>query len=298
MKNKGILYAVLAYLMWGVLPIYWKALKAVPAPEIIVHRILWACVIMLGVLIFGKKLAGFKAALNSPKRVLFFVLTAGLLGINWLVYIWAVNAGHLVQTSLGYFINPLVSVLLGVIFLKEKLRPMQWLPVGLAAAGVIYLTILYGQLPWISLALAFSFGLYGLLKKIAPLDPTYSMSLEMMILAVPSLGYLIYLESQGVSAFGHAGLLTTLLLLGAGLVTIMPIFLFSSAAQMIPLSMVGILQYLSTICQFLIGVLLYHEPFSSLQFIGFSIIWAALILYWGEAIQQRRSKPAEIQGAA
>ena len=205
-----------------------------------------------------------------------------LLSINWLTYVWAVNAGYIVETALGYFINPLLSVLMGVIFLREHLRPWQWLPIGLAALGVLYLTVAYGSLPWIALTLAFSFGIYGLVKKTAPLGSLYGLTLETGILFVPALVYLVYLQFAGQAAFVNSGGVTTTLLIGAGLVTTVPLLMFASAAQRIPLSMMGVLQYIAPTLQFLIGVLLYREPFSHSQLIGFGIVWLALLLFWVE----------------
>jgi chloramphenicol-sensitive protein RarD len=195
------------------------------------------------------------------------------------------------DTSLGYFINPLVSVAMGVVLLRERLRPAQWLPIGLAACGVIYLTVLYGSLPWIALSLALTFGTYGLLKKIAPLGSLYGLTLETAILFVPALGYLVYVEIQGEAVFGHAGLGANVLLGLAGLITAVPLLLFGSAARSIPLSLLGFLQYLAPSGQFLLGVLLYHEPFDVSRMIGFVMIWIALAIYTLEGLLAGR-KPA------
>jgi chloramphenicol-sensitive protein RarD len=214
-----------------------------------------------------------------------------LIGINWLTYVWAVNAGFIVETSLGYFINPLVSVLMGVIILKEQIRPWQWAAIGLAASGVLYLTFSYGSLPWIALTLAFSFGFYGLVKKTAPLNSLQGVTLETGILFLPSIGWLIISEFQGDGTFLNTGWQADLLMVGAGLVTTIPLLMFASAAKMIPLSMVGILQYIAPTIQFLIGVLVYHEPFTSARVIGFSIVWLALIIFGVEGwVVQRAGK--------
>jgi chloramphenicol-sensitive protein RarD len=199
------------------------------------------------------------------------------------VYIYGVNAGQVVETSLGYFINPLLSVALGVVLLRERLRPLQWLPVLLAAIGVLYFTVQYGALPWIALALAFTFGLYGLMKKIAPLGAFHGLTLETAILLLPALAYLFYIEGQGQGSFGHAGVGITLLLAFVGVLTATPLLLFGSAARLIPLTMVGLLQYIAPTVQFLIGVLVYREPFNSTRLVGFSIIWIALIIFWFES---------------
>jgi chloramphenicol-sensitive protein RarD len=230
----------------------------------------------------------FRTVALNPRIIGRYVLAAVFVSINWFVYVWAVNQGYIVETSLGYFINPLLSVLMGVIILHERLRPAQWVPIGLAAAGVIYLTILYGSLPWIALTLAFSFGMYGLLKKLAPLGSLYGLTLETGILFVPMLAYLIFAEVHGTGVFLHTDLTSNLLMLGAGPVTVIPLLLFASAARRIPLSTVGILQYITPTMQFLLGVLVYGEAFSSAQFIGFGMVWLALILYTGENLWQRR----------
>jgi chloramphenicol-sensitive protein RarD len=198
------------------------------------------------------------------------------------LYVSAVNAGFIVETSLGYFINPLVSVLLGVIILGERLRPMQWIPIGLAAGGVVYLTISYGALPWIALSLAFTFGLYGLAKKTAPLESLYGLSLEMSILLLPALAALAYFEVEERAAFLHADLTSNLMLLGTGVVSTVPLLMFAIAARRIPLSQVGLLQYIAPTIAFFLGVFVYGESFSEERMVGFSLVWLALILYWGE----------------
>jgi chloramphenicol-sensitive protein RarD len=214
--------------------------------------------------------------------VLIYLVSAILISINWLTYVWAVNAGFVIETSLGYFINPLLSVLLGVLFLRERMRPWQWVPIGLAAVGVFYVALSYGQFPWIALTLAFSFGLYGLVKKVAPLGSLYGLTLETGLLFVPAVVYLIFMEGQGQGAFLHGPAISNLLMVGAGLVTIVPLLMFASAAQRIPLSTVGILQYITPTIQFILGVFLYHEPFNLSLLIGFSIVWLALIIFWAE----------------
>jgi len=227
---------------------------------------------------------------------LLYFAVAVLLTVNWGVYVWAIANGHVVEASLGYFINPLVNVLLGTLFLREKLRPAQWIPVGLAAAGVLYLTVTYGRLPWIALGLAFSFGFYGLLKKVAPLGSFQGLTLETAILFLPALGYLIFAETQGIGAFGHVAWSTSLLLALTGVITTIPLLLFASGARRIPLTTLGLLQYVAPTLQFLIGVILYHEPFTQNRMIGFSIIWLALIIYSVESFVQYRK--ASVAAAA
>lgn len=286
--NKGIIYAILAYGLWGFLPIYWKTIDEVPASQILSHRIIWSFIFLMVIIYFRKDWLAFRTAIQSKRTISIFSAAAVLISVNWLTYIWAVNAGFIVETSLGYFINPLVSVLLGMIFLKEKLRPLQWAPVGLAFAGVLYLTFSYGVLPWISLVLAFTFGLYGLIKKTAPLNSLHGLSLETGILFLPALFFLIFAESQGTGSLGHTGWSTGLLLVFTGIVTALPLLLFANAARRINLSTLGILQYLAPTIQFLIGVILYGEPLTTSRLIGFTFIWAALILYSLENFYMRR----------
>lgn len=290
--NKGIWYAVGAYVIWGVFPIYWKWLHSVPALQLISHRILWSFLILLVVVVAARQWKAFRAAALTPRVLRIYLVAAILIGINWLTYVWAVNAGFIIETSLGYFINPLISVLLGVVILRERLRPLQWAPIGLATAGVLYLTIAYGSLPWIALTLAFSFGAYGLVKKMAPLGSLYGLTLETGILFVPALLYLLYADRSGQGAFLHTSLAADALLVGAGLVTTVPLLMFSSAAQRIPLSLVGILQYIAPTLQFLLGTLVYREPFTATQFIGFGIVWLALIIFGAESYVAYRSQPA------
>jgi chloramphenicol-sensitive protein RarD len=222
--------------------------------------------------------------------VLTFLSSAVLLAINWFTYIWGVNHGFIVETSLGYFINPLVNVVLGVFFLRERLRAGQWAAVAMAASGVLYLTISYGALPWIALTLAFSFGLYGFLRKTARLDSLEGLSMETGLLFLPALGYLLYLEAAGQASFGHAGLVPTLLLALAGVATAVPLLFFAIGARLIPLSLLGILQYLAPTIQFLLGVLVYDEPFTLERLVGFGLVWSALLIYTIESIHVRRQR--------
>lgn len=279
--NRGILYAIGTYALWGFFPIYWKLLQKVPAPELIGHRIAWSFVLLIAVILMTKQWSEFRATFN-PRTFGIYSIASLLIGANWLMYVWAVNAGHIVETSLGYFINPLISVLLGLIVLREKLRPAQWLPIGLAFIGVTYLTTKFGQLPWIALGLAFTFGFYGLVKKLAPLSSLHGLTLETGILFIPALAYLGFVEVAGTGAFLHKGVTLDLLMIGAGLVTTVPLLMFASAAKQIPLTMMGVLQYLAPSIQFLIGVFLYKEAFDRTRLIGFNLVWLALIIFWVE----------------
>jgi chloramphenicol-sensitive protein RarD len=288
--KKGMLSAIGAYVFWGLFPFYWKALASIPAVQLLGHRIIWSFLLLVGILLFMHQGKVLLSALNR-RALLIYSIAAVLIAINWLTYVWAVGAGFIVETSLGYFINPLLSVLLGVIFLRERLRPFQWFPIGLATAGVLYLTFAYGSLPWIALTLAISFALYGLVKKTAPLRPLHGLTLETGILFLPAMSYLIYCELAHNGAFLHSSLLLNLMLFGAGLVTVTPLLMFASAAQKIPLTMIGVLQYINPTMQFLLGVFIYKEPFNHHRLIGFGIVWIALILFGMEGILvQRRTR--------
>jgi chloramphenicol-sensitive protein RarD len=288
--NKGIWYALGAYLTWGLFPIYWKLLAGIPALQLLGHRIFWSFLLLFGIVLFARQVKVFRASLNR-RVLLIYSVAAILIAINWLTYVWAVGAGFIVETSLGYFINPLLVVLFGVIFLRERLRPLQWLPIGLAAAGVLYLTFAYGSLPWVALTLAFSFAFYGLVKKTAPLGALHGLTLETGILFLPAIAFLLFSEFSGTGAFMHTSPLQDAMLIGAGLVTVIPLWMFSTAAQRIPLTMIGILQYVNPTMQFLLGVLIYKEPFDHRRLIGFGVVWVALILFGLEGyFAQRRTK--------
>jgi len=291
--KKGVLFAIGAYVLWGLFPLYWKQLEVVPAREIVAHRIVWSFVFIFGVMILMKRVRGLWKDVRRPRVLLTYATSAVLLAINWLTYIWGVNSGYIVEASLGYFINPLVSVLLGVIFFRERLRPVQWAAIGLAVVGVGYLTVRYGSLPWIGLVLAFSFGTYGLIKKRASLEALEGQTLEMALLFIPALLFLLHLEGQHVAVFGHTGPGTVLLLAFGGVVTAVPLLMFAAAARRIPLSMIGILQYIAPSLQFSIGVWVYNENFSASRLIGFCFIWSALLIYTLEGLHRRRKTRIE-----
>lgn len=286
--KKGILYGIGAYFLWGFFPIYWKVLHDVSAFQVIGHRIVWSFIVLIIFILVTKQWQDFRSAAFNAKTIGIYAIAGVLLSINWLIYVWGVNADLIVETSLGYFINPLLSVLLGVVFLRERLRPAQWIPVILAAIGVIYLTVVYGRPPLIALSLAFSFGFYGLVKKLAPLGSLYGLTLETAIVLPVALIHLIMVEMNGTGAFLHMGARVDLFLAGAGIVTTIPLLMFASAAKQIPLTMVGILQYIAPTLQFLIGIFLYREPFDQSHLIGFSIVWVALIIFWIENFTANR----------
>ena len=287
MDKKGILYAIIAYLMWGLFPLYWKQLETIPALQLIGHRIGWSFILLLLVILVTRQWSAFRKVAFASKTVRIYLIAAVLISINWFTYVWAVNNGFVVETSLGYYINPLFSVLLGVIFFRERLRLVQWLPIGLAGLGVLYLTFTYGSLPWIALTLAFSFGLYGLIKKTAPLSSLYGLTLETGLLFLPALAFLMFSEFKGQGAFMHSSLQANWMMVGAGLVTTVPLLFFSYAAPRVPLTTLGILQYVNPTMQFLLGVLLYKEPFTHDRLIGFGLVWIGLNFFWVEGLYSR-----------
>ena len=275
--RQGLFAAAGAYFIWGLFPLYWKLLVQVPALEIMAHRIAW-CALFVALWLSAREGWGWLRTL-SPRLLAMLVGSATLISVNWWMYIWAVNSGHIVETSLGYFINPLVSVLLGVVVLGERLNPRQWVAVTIAAGGVIWLTVQAGRLPWIALTLAVSFGGYGLIRKLAVVPSVQGLMVESGLLLLPALGLLLWLAAHGQGAFGQTDRATDGLLMLSGLVTALPLVLFAFGARRIPLSTIGILQYLAPSLQLACGVLLFHEPFTRSQALGFACIWAALLVY-------------------
>ena len=285
--SKGIWYGIAAHVAWGASPIYWKQLDRVPATVLIGHRVCWSFLTLIVLLLLLRRRAGPDSASTVPRVPRVYLLTAVLICVNWLTYVWAVTAGFIVEASLGYFITPLVSVGLGVLILRERLRPAQWVAVGLASIGLLYLAAALTRLPWIAFALAGTFGLYGLVKKRAPLGAVQGLAAETGLLFLPAFAFLV-LGPDGNRAGALDG--TALLLLaGSGLVTVVPLALFVASVQRIPLAHLGLIQYLAPTLQFLLGVLLYDEPFSRTQFVGFGLVWAALILFGAEGLYARRA---------
>ncbi|SMC79304.1 EamA family transporter RarD [Sporomusa malonica] len=276
----GVLFAAGAYLLWGVLPIYWKQLSQVPAYEILAHRVVWSCLFMFCILLATRGLRQFfKEMLDicrNRKKLLGLVIASLLISVNWLIYIWAVNENRVVETSLGYYINPLVSVLLGIVVLKERFSMWQSVSFALAAIGVITMTVSFGTIPWVSLSLAISFAFYGMCKKILGIGAVTATTLETLIVSPVAVAYLLYLAGQGVGTFSLSALPTSGLLMGAGAMTATPLLLFASGANRLPLSLMGFIQYVSPTIALAIGVLLYHEPFTTVHLISFSLIWLAL----------------------
>jgi chloramphenicol-sensitive protein RarD len=287
--STGALYAALAFALWGIFPLYFRQIASVPPGEILVHRIIWSLVFVLIVLAVRRQWGWLKPVLRQPRVLAAFAASAVLLSTNWLIYIWAVNNGHVIDSSLGYFINPLVNVLLGYTVLHERLRRLQWLALALAAGGVLWLTILAGHLPWIALALAGTFGAYGLLRKVATLGPLEGLTLETLLLAPIAAGVLGLWMANGSSTFPAADATTNAWLIAAGPITAIPLLLFAAGARRISLTTLGLLQYIGPSIQLALGLWLFHEPFSAERLIGFSLIWLALALYSAEGWWRSRS---------
>lgn len=288
-EQRGFWYGVGAYASWGVFPLYWKMVADVPVMQVICHRIVWSSLMLAGFVALSGQAGMLRASLGRPGVVTTYAVAAALIAVNWFGFLWAVGSGYIVETSLGYFINPLLSVLLAVFVLGERLRPWQWIAVALAATGVLYIGISHGQVPWISLLLASSFALYALVKKRAPLGSVLGLTLETGILALPAAAWLVWSELSGDAAFLHRAGLTNALLLGAGAVTIAPLLMFASAAQRIPMLWIGLLQYIAPTLQLAIGVLVYREPFTHDRLIGFSLVWTALLVLAIEGVAAHRA---------
>jgi chloramphenicol-sensitive protein RarD len=281
-----------AFLIWGLSPLYWRLLMAVPPFEIILHRIVWSLALLLPLVLISGQTRDLARVLRRPRMLLLLCLTALLVAANWLIYIWAVNNGFVLQASLGYYINPLVNVMLGMLFLGERLTRRQGWAVGLAALGVAIQTIDLGTIPWISLALAFSFGIYGLIRKMAAVEALVGLTVETLVLSIPAVGILVHLDLAGRGAFARVGPAMDLILVGAALVTAVPLLLFNIGARRIHLATVGLLQYIAPSGMFLLAVLRFHEPVAPLRWATFGLIWTALALYSAEllAMSNRRTK--------
>ena len=290
--HPGVLQAALAYACWGLFPLYFRLLGGIPALEVLVHRVIWSLAFVLVIIAMQHRWGWVREVIATPRMLLAFAASAVLLSINWLTYIWAVTHGHVIDASLGYFITPLVNVLLGSTVLHERLRPLQWTAVALAALGVLWLALQAGQLPWIALVLAASFGAYGLMRKTAPLGALEGLALETLLLAPVAFVLLFVALAQGHSHFPAGDVSTNLLLLGVGPVTAIPLLLFAAGARRIRLTTLGLLQYLAPSIQFVLGLWLFAEPFSASRMAGFGLIWAALLLYSLEGWRHAVSAPA------
>jgi chloramphenicol-sensitive protein RarD len=284
----GVMCAASAFLIWGLSPMYWKVLRQIPALEIIMHRVIWSFLFLIILLVFLRYGNEFTASLKKPRTFAILIPTTILLGCNWFIYIWAVNNDHVLQASLGYFINPLINILLGMIFLRERLRRLQTVSLILAFVSVLYLTFQYGEFPWIALSLAFAFGFYGLIRKVAPISALVGLSVEMLLLSGPALGYILFLYIRGVGAIFHISVRIDLFLMGTAFLTAFPLLLFTLGTKRLHLSTVGFLQYIAPTSMFLLGVFLYNEPLSSAQIFAFVLIWIALFIYSVDAARYYR----------
>jgi len=285
--RRGIIYGLAAYALWGAVPLFWPLVSRAGALELLAHRVLWSLVVCV-ILLLTVVPRGWWSRIGQRRSLIMLGGAAAVVSVNWGVYIWAVNHGHVVETSLGYYINPILSILIGVILLRERLAPLQWVSVGLAAAAVVVLTIDYGHLPWIALTLATSFATYGLLKKRVNGGAVETMTVESALLTPIALGYLIYLQSVGSLTFGHLGWSHSLLVMATGLVTVVPLLFFASATTRLPLSTLGLLQYLAPTLQFLLGVLYFGEDMSLGRWIGFGLVWVALLILTGYGLHRAR----------
>jgi chloramphenicol-sensitive protein RarD len=292
LDKTGLVACCTAFAIWGVLPLYLKALHAVPVLQVTAQRLVWGCVLAIAWLAISGKLGLVRTALANPSTRWRLCASALLISLNWITYVWGVANNHVVETSLGYFINPLLNVVLGVLVLSERLNRAQWIAVSLAAAGVGYLTWSAGHLPWISLALAATFGLYGLVRKMVAVDAFAGFAAETLLVFPVGLGYLIWSELHGTGAMGHIGTGIDLLLLLGGPLTAAPLVLFAVGARRLPYSTVGLLQYIGPTLQLMLGVLVYREPFSGPRVTGFIIIWAALVIYAADGLWRSRKLAA------
>lgn len=287
--NIGHTSAIAAFILWGLLPIYWKQLQAVPSLQLVAHRVIWSSMTLTLILLGTGRWRQIRAALARPDVVSRQLLAALLVSANWLGFVWAVTHGRMIESSLGYFLTPLASVLLGVVVLGERLRPLQWIAVAIAATGVGWITAGSHHVPWIALFLASTFSIYALVKKTTPLDASASLTLETLLLLVPAAGYLVVEHCGQRGRFAALGMNTDLLIAASGPATVAPLLCFTVAARKIPLSTLGLLQYLAPTLQFLVGWQLYGEPFDARRFVGFAIVWVALTLFAVDSLLRRRA---------
>ncbi len=291
--RSGALAATLCYLLWGIVPLYWKQLAAIDPLELIAHRHVWSLVVVLILVAAQNTIGELRAALSSGRSIAINVTSASLLTVNWLIYVWAVNTGHVIESSLGYFLVPLVNVAAGHFVLHEHLRRLQWIAIVCAATGVVWLIVQLGRPPWIALGLAGSWGAYSLLRKKSPLGAVVGLTVETLLLAPLAIGFLLWQHHTDAGALGRVDLRTHLLVLSSGIITAIPLLLFGYAARRVRLSTLGLLQYVAPTVQFTLGVWLYREPFSRDKLVSFGFIWAGLALYTVDTLfaQRRELKP-------
>ncbi len=297
-ERRGLAYGAAAYLLWGLFPLYWPLLEPAGAIEILAHRMIWSLAVVGLVLWRTRRWGSVRAVLADRGQRTLLALAAVAVSVNWGVYIWGVNSGHVVETSLGYFINPLFTILLGVVVLHERLRPAQWVAVGIASAAIVVLAVNYGRLPWIALVLATSFGLYGYLKKRAAVGAAESLAVETGVMFLPAVTALVVLQAQGTLVFAHHSVGNSLLLMLTGVVTAVPLLFFAAATRRLPLSTVGLLQYLAPVLQFAVGVGIDHESMPAARWVGFGLVWVALIVLTTDALRTHRAAIADARDLA
>ncbi|UNK37071.1 EamA family transporter RarD [Shinella sp. H4-D48] len=297
---RGFAFALTAYLLWGFLPFFMKAVAHIPAAEVVAHRIIWSVPLAGLVLVWLGRTGDIKVALRSPRMIAMATLTAVLITINWGIYVWAIGAGRAIETALGYYVNPLFSIFLGAVLLKEKLDRAQMVAIALAAVAVAILAFDAGGLPWVSLGLCVSWAFYAFCRKALPIGPNQGFFLEVLILSVPAIGYIIWLESTGQGHFGDTGMADVLWLLSCGVVTAIPLMIYANGAKLLRLSTIGIMQYIAPTMIFIIAVFAFGEPFGTVKLIAFVFIWAALFIYSGPMLRSARNRrlaAAEIKAA-
>ncbi|MDX3094268.1 EamA family transporter RarD [Streptomyces sp. ME01-24h] len=297
-QRAGLLYGFAAYGLWGLFPLYWPLLEPSGAGEILAHRMVWSLIVVSLVLLVMRRWAWVPELLRQPRRLGLLAVAAAVISVNWGLYIWGVNSGHVVETSLGYFINPLVTIGLGVLVLHERLRPAQWAAVGVGAVAVLVLALGYGRLPWIALTLACSFATYGFIKKKVGMGGLESLAAETALQFLPALGYLVFLGARGDTTFASHGAGHAALLAACGVVTAVPLICFGAAAIRIPLSMLGLLQYLAPVFQFGLGLLWFHEEMPAERWAGFALVWLALALLTWDALRAARRGRIAVRDAA
>jgi chloramphenicol-sensitive protein RarD len=293
--RRGVLFGIAAYTCWGLFPLYWPLLVPASPIEILAHRIVWTALFTVVVLGIRRRWRWLAALRTDPRRLTILAVASTVIAVNWGVYIWAVNAGHVVEAALGYFINPLVTVLLGVVVLGERLRVTQWVAVAVAALAVLVLTVNYGRPPWIALTLALSFATYGLMKNRVRMPAIESLSVETGLLVAPALAVLLVMQARGTLVFGHVAGHVSVLLALAGVVTAVPLLLFAAAASRVPLTTLGLLQYITPVIQFMLGVWVFHEAMPASRWAGFSLVWAALVILSVDSVRSTRVAPRDAE---
>ncbi|MBW1602559.1 EamA family transporter RarD [Streptomyces sp. JJ66] len=296
-SRTGLLYGFAAYGLWGLLPLYWHLLAATPAAEVLAHRMMWSLPTAVLILIVLRRWSWIRPLLRQPRLLGLVALSTTLISVNWYLFIWAVSEGRVLEASLGYFINPLVTIALGVLLLRERLRPPQWAAVAIGALAVTVMTVAYGQVPWVSLTLAVTFAFYGFIKKQTRLDGLEGFSADSALQFLPALGFVLLLSARGEATFTSAGWGHALLLAGAGLVTALPLILFGAAAMRVPLSTIGLLQYLAPTSMFLLGLFVFHEAMPPERWAGFLLVWVALCVLTYDALRTARRNRATLRAA-